>query len=227
MSYFPLIHAPVHYSHGRLSVPLISHLCVETCARRSFSPLFNPLIPFSIRSPISSLCYSATTPTCSYPLALRRISATLYIPPLCLPRLCGSLPPPLRTAHRFVPAAISSRTNFLLLHSFYFTASALFLSSISIHIADPLFSLSSFSCFCRLSSLRYRCFDFPQSRIVSSTFYALFPQKFMLIRLCIMIFIFPHFFQSSRTFIFLTSAFYVHTYVHTGVIFLNLRYTAR
>lgn len=136
--YFPLIHALVHYSHGRQSAPLISRLRVEACKALllpSSFPSSSPSVLFAILLPHRRVSILSSR----YNL---RISAALYPPPSCLLRLCESLPPlstssSSRTSFRTF-AAILSRTYSLRLPSFVLP-SALFLFQLPIHIVDLSF----------------------------------------------------------------------------------------
>lgn len=177
MPYLPLIHAFVHYSHGRRSVPLILRLCVVEARARPFCSPPAPQPLFLVQFPNGSLCYSATIPTCTYlSSSLRCISATLYPPPSCLPRLCDPAPhrypPPLGAVHRFLPPLPSCRaqTPFSFVPLFH----RVFFFSSSFRLTLRIFPSPSL-CFRIIPSLRR--FDFPQFHITSLTFYASFPQR--------------------------------------------------
>lgn len=164
-------------------VPLISRLRAEARARRLSSPPPDPFpvrvshrFLFAIRLPYRRV------PT--YPPA----SAALYPPPSCLLRLCGPLPSLSSSSSRSsfcISAQLPSpraQTPFVPL-----SHRMLSFSFIPIHIADPLFPISSFSCLASsVSSLLLFRLSLV-SHLVSLTFYASFSRTHVLIRLRVMI----------------------------------------
>lgn len=199
MPYFPLIHAPVHYSHGRRSAPLISRLRAEAASppHPLSPPSGSPSVLFAIphgRDVLPALSYN-----------LRCISAALYLPPSCLPRLRGPLPSLSASSSSRASFRTSAAINSLSLFAFV-SPNVLFLFQLRI--------LPSFA-------LRYHCFAFPQFRLSSFLFNL---SRFVFSKgPPVTISTFFSFNRHARLcrFVFLTSAFYVYRSP-----FLNLRWTA-
>lgn len=78
--YFPLIHTPVHYSHGRRNAPLISRLRVEARARRfSFHPFSHSRFSIGFSLLFCYLTYPIASDVSLPPFILRRHVYSLQI----------------------------------------------------------------------------------------------------------------------------------------------------
>lgn len=168
MPSFPLIHAPVHYSHGRRSAPLISRLRAEAVSPPIPFPSSSPSVLFAIplphrRGATCYLPYPITSDVSPPPFISRR-----HVYPVFAVLFHRYLPL-LRAVHRFISLLPSSRFSF----RFCFTECSLSLSASDSRRPSSLLLLFVFChllffAIIRLSSI---------SRRFSLTFYASFPPK--------------------------------------------------